>query len=60
MRTCPECRVELNEIYSDADQDEYFVVFQCPECGREVEIKVREGNKKEFKSGRHGQITTER
>lgn len=46
MRTCPECRVELNEIYSDADQDEYFVVFQCPECGKEVEIRVREGNKK--------------
>jgi len=47
MRTCPDCKVELREIYSDADQDEYFVVFQCPECGREEEIRVIEGTKKE-------------
>ena len=51
MRTCPECRVELKEVYSDLDEDEYFIILQCPKCGREEEIRVREGKKKRKENG---------
>ncbi len=56
-RSCPQCEAEMELL--TADDDGEIVVYECPDCGSQIETRVHEDEAEEDQESRTPPVADE-